>query len=91
MTAGTGLVIYASRRLESMDNKRMAFLVVRTSAAAGLTMLVLRALHAAVVIPPSSLNQIAMVAASGVAAVAILTLALLALGHWWQVAGHMKQ
>ena len=39
----------------------------------------------------SSLNQIAMVAASGVAAVAILTLALLALGHRWQVAGHMKQ
>src|SRR5437762_6957086 len=45
LTAGTGLVIYASRRLESMDNRRMAFLVVRTSAAAGLTMLVLRALH----------------------------------------------
>ena len=91
LTAGTGLVIYASRRLESMDNKQMVLLVVRTSAAAGLTMLVLRALHAAVVIPPSSLNQIAVVAGSGVAAVAILTLALLALGHRWQVAGHMKR
>ena len=54
-------------------------------------MLVLGVLHAAVVIPPSSLNQIVMVGGSGVAVVAILTLALLALGHRWQVAGHMKQ
>ncbi len=90
LTAGTGLVTYASRRLESMDTRQMVLLVIRTSAAGGVTLAALTALHALVSMGPSALGQIITVAGSGVMGVTILTLALLALGHRWQVPARVK-
>jgi putative peptidoglycan lipid II flippase len=90
LAAGTGLVVYASRRLESMDTKRMLLLVVRTAAAAGVALVVLTGLHANGVIRPSHIAEIVTVAENGVAAATILTLALLALGHRWRVPMQLK-
>jgi putative peptidoglycan lipid II flippase len=85
VAAGVGLVVYASRRMESMNTRPMLLLVVRTTAAAALTLVVLLVLHSTVGIRTSVTGQIAMVVGSGLAAVVILTVALLVLGHRWRV------
>ncbi|HEY6157090.1 MAG TPA: lipid II flippase MurJ [Gemmatimonadales bacterium] len=87
LVAGTGLVVHACRRLESVDTRQLLLLVLRTTLAAGLTLIGLTALHPAFVIHTSAFGKLLAVASSGVAAATILTLALLALGHRWQAAG----
>ena len=84
--AGIGLIIYASHRLESMDIRQISLLLLRTTAAAGLTFIVLTTLHAGLIKHSSFWGQIITVLGSAVVAATILTLALLVFGHRWHVA-----
>jgi putative peptidoglycan lipid II flippase len=84
LAAGAGLLSYASKRLTSMDTGQVVRLVGRTTVAAGLTLAVLMAIHARLLIQSSSLARLATVAATGAATAVILSTVLLALGHrWW--------
>jgi len=85
LTAGAGLVIYATRRLASMDNRQLLLLVGRTTTAAGLTLAMLTAVHATLTARSSALAQVLTVAGSALVAGVILNLALFVLGHRWQV------
>ncbi len=90
LAAGAGLMLYASRRLESMDTKQISLLVIRTVAAAGLTLAILLALHPTAITSPSALGRIVTVTLTGVAGATILSVALLALGHRWHAATPAK-
>src|SRR5207249_1194351 len=90
LAAGAGLVIYASRRIESLNTRPMVLLVARTTAAAVLTLVILTALHSTVSVRTSVIGQLATVVTTAVAAGAILIIALLLLGQRWQVPAPVK-
>jgi len=73
-----------------MDTKQISLLVIRTVAAAGLTLAILLALHPTAITSPSALGRIVTVALTGVAGATILSVALLALGHRWHAATPAK-
>lgn len=90
LAAGIGLVVYASRRLESVDSGHLLLLMLRTATSAGLMLAALMALRATVSIRGTSLGQILTVLGSAVAGAAILSVALLALGHRWHAPARAK-
>lgn len=83
LTAAFGLVIYASQRLEAMNTTELLLLVIRTTAAACVTLVILTALRAAIFVGASPFAQVISVACTGLLEAVILVALLLALGHRW--------
>ncbi|HTP52067.1 MAG TPA: lipid II flippase MurJ [Anaeromyxobacteraceae bacterium] len=84
LVGGIGLLAYASRRLGVMD-RQMLLLIIRTAIATGLALAAVTLLHGTMGIGASSLAELVTVAVSGVAVGLIVLVALLALGHRWQL------
>ncbi len=85
LTAALGLLIYASQRLEAMDTKQLLLLVIRTAAAASITLAVLTTLRATIFVGGSTFAQVISVACTGLLEAFMLVALLLALGHRWRL------
>jgi putative peptidoglycan lipid II flippase len=85
IAAAFGMVVYAGRRLDTVRTLEIATLAARTLLAAGLSLAILVPLRATIGAPASTMEQIALVAISAIAAVGVVWVAMTLLGHHWPV------
>ncbi len=79
--AGLGLLAYAYLRLQALDARRLIRLLVRAGAVASVALIVLASAHAAVGVQRTRAGQLAVLAATGVLAAAIVLAGLAVTGY----------